>query len=61
MTKALINPKTGLVDNPIHPCYKVPEEGLCMLRVYGESKFECSSVQTMEFCRYREMIDKRGG
>lgn len=50
MTKAHLNPETGIVDNPKHPCYKAPDKGLCKMRVDSESKFECA--QDLEVCRY---------
>jgi hypothetical protein len=61
MTKALLNPKTGIVDNPIHPCYKAPDKGLCKMRVDDELKFECA--QDPKYCRYLspKKKEKEGG
>lgn len=51
--KAVLNPKTNIIDDPIHPCYKAPDKGLCQMRVYPESegiKFECANDP--EWCKY---------
>ena len=47
--KVLINKKTGLVDNPIYPCYK--GEGLCQLRITDTDLFQC--VYVPGDCKYR--------
>lgn len=49
--EARINPETGLADSPIHPCYKA--KGLCKLRIFGNSVFEC--VRNPEVCHYRKI------
>jgi len=51
MTDVISNPQTGVIDNPLYPCYKA--EGFCRLRVHPPEeglKFEC--VQDPKYCWY---------
>jgi len=62
MAKVLVNPETGVIDNPIHPCYKKPDEGLCELREHApeeEIRIECVMDPTR--CKfYKRAIKKEG-
>jgi hypothetical protein len=60
MTKAYLNPETNIVDDPIHPCYKAPDKGLCKLRVNPPGKghhFECANDPGL--CRYIAWKEKK--
>jgi len=48
--RVVINRKTGLVDDPIFPCYK--GEGLCKLRAIDTEKVAC--VYDPAICRHRK-------
>ncbi len=53
--KGQLNPKTGLADPPIIPCYK--GIGLCTVRVESDSDFEC--CEEMLICTHRKKLSEQ--